>query len=203
MLRDRLVCGIRNDRIQQKLLAESDLTFDSAVKLASAIERAEQNLKDLHTEGVSDVNIVSQSSSTRRQPRCYRCGKANHHPNNCRFKNADCFTCSKKGRKLQMFGNNVTNKSDTPNIVQNDAVDLKDDADTDDGLVYAIYTISHKRVQPLQVILKLNGVSIKMEIDTGASLSIINSSTFDVLRTKDRAVRLLETPVRFRTYECI
>ena len=43
MLRDRVVCGIGDPRIQKRLLAESDLTFDKAVELAVAQESAEQN----------------------------------------------------------------------------------------------------------------------------------------------------------------
>ena len=42
MLRDRLVCGVNNEKIQQRLLAEKDLTFAKAMELASAIESAEQ-----------------------------------------------------------------------------------------------------------------------------------------------------------------
>lgn len=34
MLRDRLVCGIEDDRIQQRLLADPELTFEKALKLS-------------------------------------------------------------------------------------------------------------------------------------------------------------------------
>ncbi len=34
MLWDRLVCGINDDRIQHRLLAEKDLTFEKAMKIA-------------------------------------------------------------------------------------------------------------------------------------------------------------------------
>ena len=37
MLRDRLVCGINNDRIQRWLLAKKDLTFDKALEVATAM----------------------------------------------------------------------------------------------------------------------------------------------------------------------
>ena len=33
MLRDRLVCGLRNQKLQQRLLAESNLTFTKAFEL--------------------------------------------------------------------------------------------------------------------------------------------------------------------------
>ena len=46
MLRDRLVCCIRDDRIQQRLLSEATLDFDRPVQIASPIERATKNLQD-------------------------------------------------------------------------------------------------------------------------------------------------------------
>uniref|UniRef100_A0AAV2IUS0 ribonuclease H n=1 Tax=Knipowitschia caucasica TaxID=637954 RepID=A0AAV2IUS0_KNICA len=47
MLRDRLVCGIAEDRIQRRLLAEPDLTFEKALKIAQAIETANRDVRDL------------------------------------------------------------------------------------------------------------------------------------------------------------
>ena len=46
MLWDRLVFGVEEPRIQRQLLAEPDLMFDKAFKLASA---ATQNVKDLQS----------------------------------------------------------------------------------------------------------------------------------------------------------
>ena len=40
MLRDRLVCGCKDQHLQCKLLAEADLKFDTAVKIAKAMETA-------------------------------------------------------------------------------------------------------------------------------------------------------------------
>ena len=47
-LRDRLVCGINNDRIQRRLLAEKNLTFIKALDIATAMELAEKSAADLH-----------------------------------------------------------------------------------------------------------------------------------------------------------
>ena len=43
MLRDRLVCGVNNETIQRKLLAEKDLTYERAYELALSIETAERD----------------------------------------------------------------------------------------------------------------------------------------------------------------
>ena len=47
MLRDRLVVGIMNNRIQRRLLAEKELTFKRAYELAIAHETAEKNTAKL------------------------------------------------------------------------------------------------------------------------------------------------------------
>ena len=48
MLRDRLVCGFRDTKIQRVLLSESDLTLKRALDLAQSTEAAERNSKALH-----------------------------------------------------------------------------------------------------------------------------------------------------------
>jgi len=59
MLRDRLVCGCKDQRLQCKLLAEADLKFDTAIKIAKAMETAEKDTKGLqgsHSQGVNVIN---------------------------------------------------------------------------------------------------------------------------------------------------
>ena len=43
MLRDRLVCGVRDSRLQRRLLTEKDLTFAKAFELAKLAELAERS----------------------------------------------------------------------------------------------------------------------------------------------------------------
>ena len=60
MLRDRLVCGINDSRLQRRLLTEPGLTFQKALELARAFESAEKNARDLQTvrEAERSVNAV-------------------------------------------------------------------------------------------------------------------------------------------------
>ena len=46
-LRGRLVCGLRNEGIQHRLLAEADLTLKQALDLTLGMEAAERNAKSL------------------------------------------------------------------------------------------------------------------------------------------------------------
>ena len=47
MIRDRLVCGVNDERIQRRLLAGSLLDFIKALELATAMEIADKNTRDL------------------------------------------------------------------------------------------------------------------------------------------------------------
>ena len=47
MIRDRLFCGVNHERIQRRLLAESRLDLKKALELATAMEKAHKNMRDV------------------------------------------------------------------------------------------------------------------------------------------------------------
>ena len=47
MLRDRIVCGINDDTIQRRLLAECELSFKKAAEGAQIMETAPRDVKEL------------------------------------------------------------------------------------------------------------------------------------------------------------
>ena len=89
LLRDRLVCGIGDIRLQRRLLAKPNLTFAKAVQIAQASETAEKDSKSMIPQGTP--NNVLLTSVT-----CYRCG-GTHLAASCPYKEATCHKCSKKG----------------------------------------------------------------------------------------------------------
>ena len=63
-LRDRLVCGMRSENAQKRLLSESDLTFKCALELSQGMEAAERNAKAL--KGTETAIKKSPLRSTRK-----------------------------------------------------------------------------------------------------------------------------------------
>ena len=102
MLRDRLVCGIRDKRLQQRLLAEANLTFQIAMEVSQAVEAAERNTRDLQarqipkTETVLALNKPRAANLPVSASKCYRYG-GTHLPNDCYFKDAECHFYKKRG----------------------------------------------------------------------------------------------------------
>ena len=49
MLRDRLVSGVNNEKIQRLLLSEGELTFKNAFEIALSLETTTQHMADLQS----------------------------------------------------------------------------------------------------------------------------------------------------------
>lgn len=108
ILCDRLVCGIADDRIQRRLLAETELMFDKELKVTQAIETANRDVRDLQPKTVDNmVNKTATPQSVHKvnaKPKwqgkggplaCYRCG-GEHLARDCRFLKEKCHGCEKK-----------------------------------------------------------------------------------------------------------
>ena len=103
MLRDRLVCGMKHERLQQRLLSEgAALTLTKALDIAQSMESAiEQSsiiksYQNQEQQLSSEIHSVEERKSKVSSKLCFRCdGK--HQPTSCPFKDKDCFFCKKKG----------------------------------------------------------------------------------------------------------
>ena len=106
MLRDRLVCECRDNRLQCKLRADPALTFEKAMTIAKSNETAEQGVKDLSGGAVNQLRSIRRPSPQLSKPHqptpqppiqpCSRCG-ASHSPSICKFKTATYHYCKKIG----------------------------------------------------------------------------------------------------------
>jgi hypothetical protein len=87
MLRDRLVCGINDERIQRRLLGEPTLTFARALELSQAQESASRYARDLQQKSPAEsVHVIRSGkeaeSSESEAGLCYRC-KGRHAASDC------------------------------------------------------------------------------------------------------------------------
>ncbi len=68
ILRDRIVCGINSGKLQQRFLAEKDLTLAKAIDLAQGMETATKNAKALAATGgdeSSEIHRITPNIPTR------------------------------------------------------------------------------------------------------------------------------------------
>ena len=113
MLRDRLVCGVNDDRIQRRLLAEPTLDLKRALEIAHGMETAAKDVRDLKGEMANKLNKLhgGRHSDQHKVKDCYRCG-GKHDPTKCRFKTETCHKCGKIGHIAKTCRSNKKIPSD-------------------------------------------------------------------------------------------
>ena len=88
-LRDRIVCGINNERILQKLLSIKDLDLKTAIDNAVAIEAAMRNTKEMQVRTGNETHEVHRVEPPKNdlpgKAKCYRCGDYRHMADKCPF----------------------------------------------------------------------------------------------------------------------
>lgn len=195
-LRDRLVGGLKSGSAQWKLLTEKnmELTFVKAIEIAEGIEAAETSTHQFSKGSTITVHQVSQP--------CYRCGRE------CRFKEAICHACQRKGH-LANVCTSTKSGQDRPDPkkqfkkpyrkfrrtkwVQVDDEESSGDADPELPMLKVGVPTSH----PITVTLKINNENVKMEVDTGAAITIISEKTKHQLFPK---TVLQKSSVKLTTY---
>ena len=203
MLRDRFVCGVNDDRIQRRLLGESDsMDFKKACGLAQAIEAAEKNAATLQNHVPSSVNRVKQEASTGGKPgKCHGCGKW-HFRRDCPHHNTICYLCGTKGHiasvcpskrqgqgsvKSRPFQRKQGKGYRQTHVVENcTAGEEEDDAEEKD--CYTMFYVagssvnmaqSQDREEPMYVTMQVQGLPLQMEIDTGAVVAMIGKQEYE------------------------
>ena len=216
MLRDRLICGCNDDCLQSLLLAKPPpLTFDKAFTLAQAYESAERSAKDLLKPDSAQIN----SLKGRRDPHitrdrvvsneCYRCRGA-HSPAVCRFKDVVCSYCKKIGHIARAcrakqgsahkdaykgMYNPVGRIRETAHQITDFEADHSPSEST-----YTLFNMNSNRVKPIQVTVNINGADITMEVDTGASVSIISEAAYCKYWKKGQAPPIVSSSTNLKTY---
>ena len=205
MLRDRLVCGIRDVRVQRRLLAEPDLGFKKAFELAQAAEAADSDAKVLQKPGSTTVHAVQQQpakNATKLPSKdCYRCG-GKHLASACRFQDAECHYCHKRGhiaRACRRKGRGQTSQrrggKQSPSKTHQVSEEAADDA------TYTLFAVREGRAaEPIRVSVQVSGAKLDMELDTGASTSIISEDTYRRLWPMPEAPPLKPTTKKLCTY---
>ena len=67
-------------------------------------------------------------------------------------------------------------------------------------LITYVFTLQSSDQNPITVQVELNQVPTEMELDTGASLSLINKSTYDSIASQSQIQPLQKSDVKLKTY---
>ena len=98
-LRDKFVCGLKDDKIQEKLLSE-DKSREEAIKMAKSMELATANvahIKEKETDGVNKMCVESNAFELQKKKMCFGCsGRWHERRSQCPAWGKTCFKCNNK-----------------------------------------------------------------------------------------------------------
>ena len=91
---------------------------------------------------------------------CFRCGMNNHPPEKCYFRERECYVCKKIGHSKKVCTAKVHRLRDQ----------VDSDSESDEATIYHIGDDSNDAIF---ITLEIEQKKVKMELDTGASVSVI------------------------------
>ena len=203
MIRDRLVVGIRDNALSQRLQLDADLTLEKAKKMVrqrEAVGEQQQLLKGTVASSLDELQPrrdrrkqgkkfhakgrANSSTTAATQPQsksCTRCGKGQHPRDKCPAKDATCHRCSKKGH----YGSQCFTK----NVSQVESANDMDAAFLD--------TVSAYQSPAWLTTIQVNGENISFKMDTGAEVTAISENTHQHLKEPrlTTASKILYNPI--------
>uniref|UniRef100_H3B9C2 ribonuclease H n=1 Tax=Latimeria chalumnae TaxID=7897 RepID=H3B9C2_LATCH len=195
-----LVCGINDDRIQRRLLSETDLTIDSASK----------NIKDLlvQSTGAPSATCNAQGSQVKVN-KVFRSG-GKHSPQECRFKNEKCHNCGVKGHIKKACRNKNKERGDCHNPKDfkspHGTHHLKEEEDKEDAEEHEAYTMCSMKksdipkVAPITVILNVKNKNVQFKLDTACIVTIMNQREYSDLWNSMEVPELETCDISLKTY---
>ncbi len=192
MLRDRLVVGIKDKTMSQKLQMMADLTLEKAkkeIRQKEAVCEQQQELQAGVNKPCNNLDEVKQKPQSRykiskrgqhykpqsngggaRLPKqsqaSMRCGKPYHSaPNKCPALSSTCFKCHRKGH----YGSQC--KSKTMAEVE---------VSTDEEEIF-LGAVTSKKDNTWTVTVQLQQKDIQFKMDTGAEVTVISDKVYNSL----------------------
>ena len=195
IIRDKLVVGIRDGPLSERLQLDPDLTLEKAKKMIRQREPVQEQQKVL--KGTSETGALEELKSKRevlskesgRKPRyhrnkvkattkqhshvqqkqCARCGKGQHTRDKCPARDVTCYRCQRKGHYSTHCLSKTVGETSTENQLDSAFLD----------------TISAMEESSWLTTVRLCGQETVFKLDTGAEVTAISLETLKTLRRQN------------------
>ena len=175
-IRDRIIAGVKDERLSDLLVQQNELTLEKTVELARKWEAREVDLKAIRGDPTSQISFVSRSKqhnhgdSKRQSEKCWFCAGRRHKREECPARNAQCQKCSKIGHFAKACNGRKSHKK-----VQ--LVESHEQSDDEESIpvLYVGEVKSNKTCW--EAVIFTNGNETTWKLDTGAEACVLSDST--------------------------
>ncbi|UYV63487.1 hypothetical protein LAZ67_2004238 [Cordylochernes scorpioides] len=208
LIRDRIVVGVRDKALSERMQLDSELTLEKAVKMGRQQEAVRQQQVDLQRPSTSQkvnqvkFNSKKQSPKQQQQPsrkkeksartrsRCPKCGGFTHREGQaCRAEGQKCNLCSKTGHFANCCPDKQAKTAEVKAVSELDeeigvllevsAVEDSSNLDDDEG------ECRRRRTAEIQV----NGKQVKFKLDSQADVTCVPLCLFKKIMGQQRLVK--------------
>ena len=199
----------------RKQIITGDLNLQEALSKAEMLELADKEIKNMTESSLTqkkeekfeeyDTNPVKKNAEVE----CRNCGGKYPHQGKCPAKGIECHKCHKRGHFSRVCRSKTDSKNKTTSVkqLQNDSDEY--DVDTlnkencleiqTSKMLNKVESHTVKKEYPsTEIKVKLNKQYIKMEVDSGAEVNILNESTYQSMKP---APKLKQCSVKLKPYK--
>lgn len=191
LIRDKIIIGIRDSVLQERLLRETNLTLEKSIEICRAYEISKQQVKTLQQNSEMNVNAIKKTGERKENKfncsrcntqhginkcpafgkKCHNCGKLNHFSIACKMRKKT------KNDKLNVKGSKNIKKVEEINLESSCSAEIDCSADESENSFsidkldeiksnnYEKTCWSHK--------IFINGKPVIFKMDTGADVNVL------------------------------
>ncbi|GFW20261.1 transposon Tf2-9 polyprotein [Trichonephila clavipes] len=95
LIRDRIVPGIKDSGLQERLLRENNLNIEKAIEIIRAAEASREQIRNMKYHSATINFVKKNQNKPKTQYNCKKCGRK-HKPRECPAFGKICAKCKKK-----------------------------------------------------------------------------------------------------------
>ena len=145
--------------------------MESAVQHVHQLQSAQPEQESC--EGVHKVGSYTPLTREMSTITCYRCGKTGHQSAKCRHGDSKCHSCSKVGPLQAACRSRPSQALEQPKGQQQHSVRQVQEME----VPHLLFMLPSACSKPWKTVVETNGVPLEMEVNTGASLSLVAEDT--------------------------
>ena len=220
LIRDRIICGIQNQTMKERLLREADLTLKKAIDICRAAEVSREQVKSLTDSKSAEIGALHKTKQDKqnreynhtRKFNCNNCGQQ-HAAKSCPAYGKSCNNCHKLGHfaKLCRSTNRQHQRKPIRDLEYEEnqyehehGIDTIETTSTsiENKRVASADTNVHELTKNEHASLTFNNnKTLSFKLDTGAETNILTKADFDkIVPKRQRTSKLRPSTAKLTAY---